>query len=150
MDQDEAVRRFVGRPVAHLATVGTDGRPHVVPITFAVVDQKTDADTDTGNAVFAVVFAVDHKPKTTTHLKRLANIEAYPAVALLTDEYDDDWARLWWVRADATAAVLPQHDARVEPSLDALAGRYAPYRTHRPRGPVVWCQVDRWSGWSAG
>src|SRR5579884_3748103 len=84
----EAIRRFATSPVARLATVGSAGRPHLVPITFALLDSHT------------LVTAVDHKPKRTRALVRLANIEANPRVSALVDHYEADWERLWWVRAD--------------------------------------------------
>jgi subtilisin family serine protease len=68
-----------------------------------------------GDAIYS---AVDHKPKRTTALRRLANVAANPRVALLVDHYDEDWTRLWWVRADGTARVLdpaaPDAEAAVE------------------------------------
>jgi PPOX class probable F420-dependent enzyme len=79
---DEARRRFAAARVARLATADTAGQPHLVPFVFAV-----DGDT--------VYSAVDHKPKRTTALRRLANIAQNPAVALLVDHYDDgDWSGL--------------------------------------------------------
>ena len=82
--------RFAQSPVARLATVGADGRPHLVPVVFAVHEQ-------------VIYSAVDAKPKTTQRLRRLANIESNPQVSLLVDHYDEDWTRLWWVRADGDA-----------------------------------------------
>jgi len=127
-------RRLAGARVAHLATVGPGGRPHIVPITFAL-----DGD--------AIYFAVDAKPKRTTDLQRLRNIEANPAVSVLVDHYDDDWSRLWWVRVDGRAGVLGRGDS--DRAVDLLAERYAQYRQVRPSGPVVAISVDRMSGWSA-
>jgi len=80
--------------------------------------------------VFAVVFdtvysAVDAKPKSTTDLRRLANVRANPRVSLLADEYaDDDWGTLWWARADGAARVLtadPGPDFRSPPLNQHLA-----------------------------
>jgi len=51
-DPDEARTRFAAARVARLATVGADGRPHLVPVCFAVVDDS-------------IVSAVDAKPKST-------------------------------------------------------------------------------------
>ena len=134
MTAEEARARFAAARVARLATADGVGRPHLVPITFAVVGDST------------VVSAVDHKPKRTTALKRLANIEVNPRVAVLVDEYGEDWSRLWWARADGAARVLPD----VSPdAVRALASRYAPYRSHPPAGPFVVVEVERWSGWSA-
>jgi PPOX class probable F420-dependent enzyme len=127
--------RFASARVARLATVGADGRPHVVPVTFAV-----DED---------VVFsAVDAKPKRTRALKRLANIEANPRVSLLVDEYSDDWSALWWARADGIASILGS-GAVYEKAIRALAARYDQYRAQPPAGPAIVVAVERWSGWSA-
>ena len=124
--------------VARLATADAAGVPHLVPVTFACL---TDNGTD------VLVFAVDHKPKTTTRLRRLATIAANPAVCFLVDEYDDDWSRLWWARADALAAVV--EGGIRDRGLAALAGRYAQYREQLPSGPVVGARVTRWTGWRA-
>jgi hypothetical protein len=53
------------------------------------------------------------------------------------------------VRADTTATVLDPGTPRWEVAADALLGRYAQYRAHRPAGEVVWCSVERWMSWSA-
>ncbi len=142
MDAERARDRFAGARVARFATIGPDARPHLVPVTFAVMP-------DGGDGV--IVFAVDHKPKTTTALRRLRNIADSPKVAFLADHYDADWTALWWVRADAVAEVLPAggEDPRFDVALDALAGRYPQYRQRRPDGPVVWSTVTQWSGWQA-
>lgn len=133
----QARQRFLAAHVARLATADGSGVPHLVPVTFACVTDDADL----------VVFAVDHKPKTTTRLRRLANIAVNPAVCLLVDEYDDDWSRLWWVRADARAENLdgdPRNRAMI-----ALADKYPQYRERTPDGPVVGARVTRWSGWAA-
>ena len=87
---------------------------------------------------------VDQKPKTTTDLKRLRNIAANPRVAVLVDEYDEDWTHLWWVRVDGVARVLTEAPAAVE----LLAAKYPQYEADPPRGPVIAIRVDGWSGWS--
>ena len=125
-------RRLNEARVGHMATVDEEGKPHLVPLTFAV-----DGET--------VYFAVDAKPKRTTALKRLRNIGANPAVSLLVDHYDDDWSRLWWVRVDGTARVT----ADTTPALDLLAHKYEQYRKTRPPGPVVAISIDRMTGWAA-
>jgi len=130
----EALRRFSTATVARLATVGPEGRPHLVPITFALVDEHT------------LVTAVDHKPKRTTALVRLANIEANPRVSVLVDHYEDDWDRLWWVRADGLARV---REAAPAGAAEALAERYPAYREHPPAGPFIVVEIQRLSAWSA-
>src|SRR5207249_1558910 len=90
MDATAMRKRIADAMVARLATVGAGGKPHVVPISFAV-----DGET--------IYFAVDAKPKRTTDLQRLRNIAANPSVSVLVDHYEDDWTRLWWVRVDRPA-----------------------------------------------
>ena len=75
MQADDARARFAAAQVARLATVGADGSPHLVAICFAVEGDR-------------IVTAIDHKPKRTTRLRRLANIAANPSVSLLVDHYD--------------------------------------------------------------
>ena len=134
----QARERFLAARVARLATADTSGVPHLVPVTFVCI---ADRDQD------VLAFAVDHKPKSTTRLRRLANIAANPSVCFLVDEYDDDWTRLWWVRADGWARVLD--GAMRERALAALRDRYDQYRERVPAGPVVGARVTRWSGWRA-
>jgi PPOX class probable F420-dependent enzyme len=125
-------QRFASVAVARLATVDPAGVPHLVPIVFAV----------TGDVIHS---AVDAKPKSTRRLRRLANIAANPRVSVLADHYEDDWTRLWWVRADGVARVL---DASPD-GLAALVARYPQYRATPPPGPFLRIAVERWSAWSA-
>lgn len=135
VDEAEARRRFAASPVARLATVRPDGAPHVVPVVFAL-----DGD--------RAYTAVDAKPKRTPNLQRLANLRAEPRCALLVDSYEDDWSRLWWVRADGRAEIVdeppPEH-----PGMVALTTRHPQYGASRPAGPLIVVTVDRWSGWSS-
>lgn len=136
MDLDPGLRERARRaPVARLATVRPDGRPHIVPITFAL-----DGDT--------IVTAIDQKPKTTTSLQRLRNIEAHPVASVVIDHYEDDWSRLWWVRGDGTARIVREGAAR-EHAVERLADKYLPYRQSAPQGPLIIVVVDRWTSWSA-
>jgi PPOX class probable F420-dependent enzyme len=125
--------RFAAARVARLATVGPDGAPHLVPIVFALAED-------------VIHTAVDAKPKRHRALRRLANIAHEPRVTVLADCYDEDWTRLWWVRADGVARVLDESPDGVT----ALAAKYAQYRTTPPPGPFVEITVRRWSSWTAG
>lgn len=129
-DEQWARVRFAEARVARLATVSADGVPRIVPIVFALADE-------------AIITAVDHKPKSTTRLRRLEDIAANPRVSLLVDAYDDDWSQLWWSRADGVARVHDTYD------LASLVAKYADYREQPPAGPVIVVDVTRWSGWSA-
>jgi PPOX class probable F420-dependent enzyme len=128
---------FAAARVARLATVGTAGRPHLVPIVFAVA----------GDVVYS---AVDAKPKRTTALRRLENVRRNPRVALLADHYDDsDWDALWWVRADGAGTVHEPGERAAVHAVELLKERYPQHRAEPPEGPVLTVDVTRWSGWSA-
>lgn len=133
---DEARELFASARVARLATVEVSGRPHLVPLVFAL----------SGDTFYS---AVDRKPKRSTALRRLANVAADPRVSLLVDHYDEDWSRLWWVRADGTARVLAADEPEGATALDLLAARYPQYRAEPPPGPVLAVDVARWTGWRA-
>lgn len=126
--------RFARARVARLATAGADGRPHLVPVTFAVHDDL-------------VVIAVDHKPKTTVNLRRLRNIRENDQVSLLADHYDEDWRQLWWVRVDGAATILTEEAARAEP-VAWLCAKYEQYRERPPTGPVIRIAVRKVVDWS--
>ena len=136
MTSAQARARFATARVARLATADGAGRPHLVPVVFAV----------DGDHVYTVV---DAKPKRTTALRRLRNVEENPAVALLVDHYDDDdWGALWWVRADGRGRVLdPGVDEEARRAVELLGARYP---QQRAAGAVLAVDVERWSGWSAG
>ena len=133
MTASEARARFAAARVARLATADAEGRPHLVPIVFAVQGER-------------VYSAVDAKPKRTTALRRLDNVRANSAVALLVDHYDEDWSALWWVRAEGQARVLEGDRAEAREALALLAARYP---QQRATGVVLAVEVERWSGWSA-
>jgi PPOX class probable F420-dependent enzyme len=135
----EARERFTASRIARLATTDTAGRPHLVPVVFAVTGER-------------VVMAVDHKPKSSPRLRRLANIRANPAVCLLTDVYREDWDQLWWARADGQARVLPPAEECGDAAryVELLAGKYPrQYAGRTPAGEVVEVLVTRWTGWRA-
>ena len=136
MDERECRIRMATTRVARLATTRADGRVDLVPIVFALVD----AD---------VVFAIDHKPKRTRNLRRLANIESNPEVTVLFDHYaDDDWGALWWVRMRGRAVIVPGGPAAGR-ALDELQNRYPQHQARRPEGPVVWITPTGFTGWAS-
>ena len=127
--------RVATSKVGVLATNGPDGRPHVVPFVFAL---KGDT----------LYWTVDQKPKRSTDLQRLRNIQADPRVAVLCETYDDDWAHLWWVRMDGTARIVDDAGERAR-AVNALRGKYPQYREQPLDGTVVAIDVEGWVGWSA-
>jgi PPOX class probable F420-dependent enzyme len=122
--------------VARLATVGASGAPHLVPVVFALEGDR-------------IVTPIDHKPKRSPHLQRLANIAVEPRVAVLFDHYDDDWSRLWWVRADGVATALTPGAPGHQDAAGLLAHRYEQYSGHPIDGPIIEIRVTRWSAWAA-
>jgi PPOX class probable F420-dependent enzyme len=133
MPDFDAEARFAQSPVARLATVGADGRPHLVPVVFAVHEQ-------------VIYTAVDAKPKTTQRLRRLTNIERNPQVSLLVDHYDQDWTQLWWARADGEAAIHREGET-MQAGRELLHAKYAQYQSVSLNGPVIAVNVRRWSSW---
>jgi PPOX class probable F420-dependent enzyme len=116
----ETIRDRLDRwPVARLATIGVNGRPHQVPIVFASVGKRLWSP-------------VDGKPKSGGELARVSNIRARPDAGLLLDQYSSDWRQLWWIRIEARGRVVqpevPQEDAEFQAALEALAEKYPQYR----------------------
>jgi PPOX class probable F420-dependent enzyme len=136
VDRGLAYELFAGAGVARLATVRPDGSPHVVPICFAL-----DGDT--------LYTAVDHKPKRSVELQRLANIAANPRVTLLADHYAEDWSTLWWVRADGTARVAEVGEPAHGRAVELLRARYPQYRDAPALGRAIVVTVERLTGWKA-
>ena len=121
--------------VGHLGTAGVDGQPHVVPVCFVLIDETAYT-------------AVDHKPKRTTQLRRIANVMATGHACLLVDHYREDWSALWWVRLDGHGRVV-DGPAETSRAIDGLRDKYPQYAELPPTGPVIALDVTRWSGWSA-
>jgi PPOX class probable F420-dependent enzyme len=122
--------------VARLATADAAGRPHVVPVCYALV----------GDTVY---FTIDEKPKRRAggRLKRLANLRANPVAALVADRYDEDWSRLGWVMVQGPAEVLEagaEHDA----AQATLRARYPQLAAMRIEAlPVVAVRVEHAASW---
>jgi len=131
---DAELRFVLSQRVAHFATVDAPGWPHVVPVCFTYV-----------GGCFWV--AVDEKPKRTSRLKRLRNIEENANVALLFDRYDDDWRRLAYVLVRGAAAIVPV--AQEQPQvLEALRERYAQYAEMRlEERPLIRVRPERVVSW---
>lgn len=135
LDPAEARARFADSAVLRLATAGADRWPHLVPCTFAV------------DGSGRVVIGIDNKPKSSAKLRRLRNIAENPQVSLLVDHYSDDWAQLWWARADGIAMVeLAGEDHAVHWEL--LRDKYQQYEGQTLTGPVIAVTISSWTGWA--
>jgi PPOX class probable F420-dependent enzyme len=135
LPEEEARRRFAEARVGRLATLRPDGRPHVVPVVFAL-------DRDTAYSI------ADPKPKRRLDLLRHRNITGYPAVSLLVDDYHEPWDGIWWVRADGLARVVesgPERDTAIA-LLRAKYPQYAEWST--PFGAATVIGIERWSSWT--
>lgn len=133
VDATVARRRVEEAPVARLATVGREGRPHLVPCCFALVASTAYT-------------AVDDKPKSGSRLRRIRNIEAHPTVSLLVDHYEADWSALWWIRLDGTARLVTSR-GEAEQACVALRSKYTQYGQVAIRGPIIAVDIDRWVTW---
>ena len=121
---DRAARAFLARHrVARLATADANGRPHVVPLCYAL-------------AGAALYFVIDAKPKHPggRALKRMRNIAENRAVAVVVDDYDEDWSRLAYLMVRGDAAIVTGTAERRR-ALAALRARYPQYRTMALDGP---------------
>jgi PPOX class probable F420-dependent enzyme len=127
--------RLTSARVARLATTDPDGRPHLVPIVFAVE----------GDTLYS---AVDRKPKRSTKLRRIENARVRPDVTILVDHYDEDWRQLWWLRLRGRARVLDDGAERSH-ALALLREKYPQYRSEPPDGPVLAVDVSDVRSWSA-
>jgi PPOX class probable F420-dependent enzyme len=102
-------------PVARLATLDAEGKPHAVPICF-VWD---------GSVFYS---AIDRKPKRVapSRLARLKNIKKTPHVALLVDQYDEDWTRLWYVLVRGEVELVSASTER-QRAIQHLRAKYPQY-----------------------
>jgi PPOX class probable F420-dependent enzyme len=129
-------RQFLsGRKVGHLATADRRGAPHVVPVCFAIADA-------------ALYITIDEKPKRAgAPLKRLRNIAENPAVAVVVDRYDDDWARLGWVMLRGHAEIL--REGREHRDAQALLrSRYPQLGAMEiAKYPVIAVRIGRTTSW---
>ena len=134
------VRRALKKArVARLATVDAKMRPHIVPVCF-VYDGKL------------VYTAVDRKPKRVPveRLARLQNIRAVPRVALLIDEYDEDWTRLWYILIRGKAKLIPPsaHEERTR-AIRRLRAKYPQYADGMlaDDAPIIRITPERATAW---
>ena len=130
-------RRFLAeRRVAHLATADARAVPHVVPVCFAI----------SGETLY---ITIDEKPKRHpgTALKRVRNVVANPAVAVVVDRYDEDWALLGWVMLRGHAEILTRGSEH-DDAQELLRSRYRQLAAMRiAQHPVIAVRVERTTSW---
>jgi coenzyme F420-0:L-glutamate ligase / coenzyme F420-1:gamma-L-glutamate ligase len=133
------VQTFVqAHRVARLATVDAAGYPLVLPICY-VLEAAT------------LYSAMDAKPKRVPvhRLKRLRNIQENPHVAVVIDDYSEDWTQLAYVILHGAAAILTAGPA-FERAVVALRAKYPQY-CHMPieENPMIAVQLTRVVSWGA-
>lgn len=135
LDHDEALRRATSADHGVLATINRTGAPDLVPVCFAIV----------GVVVAIPVDSV--KPKRSTALGRIRNLERDPRAALLLEHWDAvDWTRLWWVRASLVRAdVGTELGKRL---VAALRARYPQY-ARVTFDAVLTFRIEKIGGWEA-
>jgi PPOX class probable F420-dependent enzyme len=136
-------RRYLeAAPLGRLATADAEGRPHAVPVCFALLGDD-------------LVTPIDEKPKSAPpgELRRSRDVRANPRVALVVDHYCEDWSALGWLQVRGTAGHLepgePDHDRAVA----ALRAKYDQYADHaleerpvirvRPGSVLSWGSLER-------
>ena len=110
--------------VAHLATADQYARPHIVPIVFVYEDPF-------------VFTPIDAKPKSVEDwrdLRRVLNIETNGHASVIVDVYNENWAKLAWVRMDGVADILTKgEDHRYALGLIAAIAAYGFYTSQGTR-----------------
>jgi len=132
-----------GHRVARLATVDGRGAPSLVPVCFALIELDGEP---------VIVSALDDKPKRVSgrELARVRNIAANPHVALLVDDYVEDWSRLAFVRLRGAARLLEPGEAGHADAIAALREKYRQYAAMAiEERPVVAIRRLRAYSWSA-
>src|SRR5262245_20104559 len=118
VELEPQIRRFIEtHRVAHLATADAHGRPSVIPICYSFHD-----------AVF--YSAIDDKPKTLPpgRLQRIQNIRNNPNVALVIDDYSEDWNALAYLHVRGLAEILESGSGKEHSAaITALRARYPQY-----------------------
>lgn len=119
-------RAFIdGHRVGRLATADAGGVPHVVPVCYAY----------DGRHIYS---ALDLKAKRVAarRLKRVRNIADNPRVALVIDDYDEDWDVLAYVLLHGTADVLEDGPDRMHGET-LLRKKYPQYQELLEEGCTV-------------
>jgi coenzyme F420-0:L-glutamate ligase / coenzyme F420-1:gamma-L-glutamate ligase len=122
--------------LAHLATTGANGEPHVIPICF-IFDGKH------------FYSPIDEKPKRTSpvKLRRVKNIQENAQAALVIDRYSEDWKRLAYILIRGRAKILHRGAAHAE-AVRRLRRKYPQYRQMAIHArPMIQITPTKWSLW---
>jgi PPOX class probable F420-dependent enzyme len=137
LTQDDARARVAEHDHGILCTVHPERGVDAVPVVYAV-----DGEGYLGVPIDRV------KPKATSALQRIRNLEADPRATLLIEQWDPvDWSRLWWVRASLRWQGDDEPD-RAAALAGRLAARYPQYR-EQPFDRVLVLHILDLTGWAA-
>ena len=111
--------------VAHLATADSQNAPHVLPICYAFDGQS-------------LYSALDLKPKRVSvrDLKRVRNVRHNPRVAVVVDDYSENWSLLAHVLVQGEAEILEAGEER-DRGEAMLRGKYTQYHDLLEAGCVI-------------
>ena len=145
-DQERAFLGAARRAV--LATMGANGRPRLVPICFVVGD-----GVDALGRV-PVYSPLDEKPKSVSDphdLQRVRDLLVLPAATILVDRWDEDWARLGWLRCYGAGELMEPEPREVEEharAIEALRSKYPQYAEQGLESrPIIRIRIDRAASW---
>jgi coenzyme F420-0:L-glutamate ligase/coenzyme F420-1:gamma-L-glutamate ligase len=119
--------------VGRLATADAHGTPSVVPVVYAsfALDEEP-----------VIAIAIDEKPKGDPRaLRRVRNILERPKVALIVDEYREDWDELAWVLVRGSASLIEPGAPGHAEALVALRLKYPQYtgmRLEERPAIIIW------------
>jgi PPOX class probable F420-dependent enzyme len=124
--------------VAHLGLVDDEGHPRVLPVTFALAEDR-------------IWSAIDDKPKRVPgeELARVRFLRRDPRAALTVDRYSDDWEELAWVQVLGTVEIAETDRVGSGLGLESLIAKYEPYRASQPPGPLLALTPERCLVWRA-
>jgi PPOX class probable F420-dependent enzyme len=135
LDKAEALRRAAAADHGVLATLNRNHGPSLVPACFAIDGDRLAVPIDSV------------KPKGSTALGRIRNLERDPRATLLVEHWDPlDWSRLWWVQLLLVRTDEPEERiARLE---ELLRERYEQYRDG-PFIEILTFRIENVGGWEA-
>ena len=135
LDRAEALRRATAADHGVLATLDRNHGPSLVPACFAIDDDRIAVPIDSV------------KPKGSTALGRVRNLERDPRATLLVESWDPvDWSRLWWVHLRLVRT--SESRERVERLERLLRERYVQYRDG-PFVDILTFRIENVGGWEA-
>ena len=135
-----AVKAFIERArVARLGTIDSEFKPHLVPVVF-VFDRSH------------FFIPIDEKRKTAKpeKLKRIKNIQDNPNVALLIDEYSEDWTKLAFVMIQGKATIITtktRENIQLQEAYKKLTTKYQQYQKIELREMCIIIKPEKIASW---